>query len=135
MIFRLVLLVTLTTTTCTGFTPCAIRTNIATDLRMAASSFDPKPNDGWTGKSGYVKKSSKPTPSTKQVSKWERMTMQDVMIDPNYYLTYAVALLGPLIMWYHPCKYFASFTGVSDGNFSVRPCHILTSLCLSEYFS
>lgn len=31
--------------------------------------------------------------------------MKDVMIDPNYFLTWAMALLGPLIIWYHPCMY------------------------------
>jgi hypothetical protein len=113
MMFRIVLLVAFATTACTGFTtPCptstTIRTNAGTtttDLQMSASSFDQKSNDGWTGKPGYVKSSTKSVPSSKQVSKLERMTMKDVMIDPNYYLTYAVALLGPLIMWYHPCKY------------------------------
>lgn len=34
----------------------------------------------------------------------ERLTMPDVMIDPDYFLTVGVALLCPLIIWYHPCK-------------------------------
>jgi hypothetical protein len=38
------------------------------------------------------------------VSKSDRSKMDDVMLDPNYFLTFAVAALGPLIMWYHPCK-------------------------------
>jgi hypothetical protein len=106
MMFRLAFYATLTTAVCNGFiSPSTTTSRLVTDLRMSASSFDPKPNDGWTGKPGYVPKSAESVPSTKQLSKWERMTMEDVMVDPNYYLTYAVALLGPLIMWYHPCTY------------------------------
>lgn len=30
--------------------------------------------------------------------------MPDVMLEPDYFLTVAVALLGPLIIWYHPCE-------------------------------
>jgi hypothetical protein len=34
----------------------------------------------------------------------ERLTMPNVMIEPDYFLTIGVALLCPLIIWYHPCK-------------------------------
>lgn len=75
---------------------------------MAASSIGPNSsnnnkskNDGWTGKPGYVAKSVEPV-ADKNVSMLQRMAMQDVMVEPNYFLTWAVALLCPLIIWYHP---------------------------------
>ena len=56
------------------------------------------------------------------VTQRERNKMKDVAIDPDYWLSINVALLCPLILWYHPCKFFegvcictvaASFNDVS----------------------
>jgi hypothetical protein len=111
---KLALFVSLTVSSTMGFTPIVTKTNLVVPaattfdaLRMSASSIEPdkKSNDGWTGKPGYVRKSMEPV-ADKKISKLQRMTLQDVMIEPNYFLTYAVALLGPLIIWYHPCKYY-----------------------------
>lgn len=60
------------------------------------------PND-WTGYPLTEKKSTNPVPARK-VTAAQRAKMEDVMIEPNYFLTWAVAALGPLIMWYHPCE-------------------------------
>jgi hypothetical protein len=59
--------------------------------------------DDWSDKPVPDKKSTKSFP-TKVVTGWQRKKMDDVMIPPDFTLTWAVALLGPLIWWYHPCK-------------------------------
>jgi len=77
---------------------------VTTSLSAAATGddFNKKPND-WTGYPLTEKKSTAPVASRK-VTPAQRAKMADVMIDPNYFITFAVAALGPLIMWYHPCK-------------------------------
>ncbi|GAX24760.1 hypothetical protein FisN_4Hu318 [Fistulifera solaris] len=48
----------------------------------------------------------------------ERLTMPNVMIEPDYFLTIGVALLCPLIIWYHPSYTEGpSIIGVSGGLF------------------
>lgn len=73
---------------------------------LAAAStgdnFSKKPND-WTGYPVGEQKSTTPV-SARKVTPFQRAMMADVMIDPNYFLTWAVAALCPLIIWYHPCK-------------------------------
>jgi hypothetical protein len=59
--------------------------------------------DNWSEKPLYVPESTTPV-AARKVSKFERMRMKDVVIRPDYFLSWAVLLLGPLIMWYHPCK-------------------------------
>jgi hypothetical protein len=103
---RLVIfLVSLMAVSSSAFVP-ATKTQVSPfTLQMAASSIGPKkPTDGWTGKPGYVAKSTTPV-ANKKVSKLQRLMMDDVMIEPNYFLSVAVALLCPLIIWYHPCKF------------------------------
>jgi hypothetical protein len=50
------------------------------------------------------------------------MMMPDVVIPPDYTLSWAVAALGPLIMWYHP-SYMAdgspSLIGIFGGGFHI----------------
>jgi hypothetical protein len=48
------------------------------------------------------KKSTKPV-ADRMVSKIDRMMMKDVVLDPDYTLTWAVGLVAPLIAWFHPC--------------------------------
>jgi hypothetical protein len=43
--------------------------------------------------------------ATKVVTQRERNAMQNVVIDPDYWLTISVAALCPLILWYHPCTF------------------------------
>lgn len=76
---------------------------VSTKLSASTTGGNFRPND-WTGyPADTERKSSTPVPARK-VSKSDRAKMDDVMLDPNYFLTFAVAALGPLIMWYHPCK-------------------------------
>lgn len=51
--------------------------------------------------------STKPI-ADRQVSWMERATMRDVILDPDYTLAASVALLCPLIIWYHPCESWLS---------------------------
>jgi len=55
--------------------------------------------------------SSKPkdtTPvSNRNVNFLQKMLIGDVVLDPDYSLTWSFALLGGLIIFYHPCKLFA----------------------------
>jgi len=81
----------------------------------------PEELDSWSNKPLYIPESTTPVASRK-VTKFERMMMQDVVIPPNYFLSVAVALLGPLIMWYHP-SYMAdgspSLIGIFGGGFHI----------------
>lgn len=60
--------------------------------------------DDWSKKPIPPRESTTPV-AKKNVSKMERAMMKDRVIEPNFYLAAAVALLGPLIAWYHPCKF------------------------------
>lgn len=117
---KIVLVLVAAATAASAFTPITNKkVSIASrTLHLSASSMEPnkKSRDGWTGKPGYVAKSMEPV-ADKNVSKLQRMTMKDVMIDPNYFLTWAVALLCPLIIWYHPSDGSPSLIGVCGGLF------------------
>jgi hypothetical protein len=77
-------------------------------------------------------------PAIKAVSPSDVRRMDDVMINEDYWLTWAMAMLGPLIIWYHPCE--CEYRGVGLGyckfvlvivsltlpSFSPTPCLILT---------
>ena len=90
-----------------GFQPVSFTVHRVTALSMA-SSLAPKPSlNEWNGKS----KNSAPE-AVRKVSKRERERLPDVMIEPSYFLTQALCLLGPLIWWYHPCKFFRMNTHV-----------------------
>lgn len=77
----------------------------------AASGYGPRrgPKNDWVGKPLYSPRSIKPVASNK-VLPIQRAMMEDVMIDPNYSLVWATFLLGPLIIWYHPCKLLYYYT-------------------------
>jgi len=75
-------------------------------------------------------KASKPKAMTKEVTKAEtikpgkwlqRKSMEDVMIDPDYYLAWCFAIVGGLITWYHPVNDDGSlsFIGLGGGTFHV----------------
>lgn len=110
----------LCSTTASAFVaPSGVATKTTTALHVA--STPPDNFDNWSDKPLYSPQSTTPVP-TKKVSKWERMRMKDVVIKPNFSLAAAVALLGPLIMWYHP-SYMAdgspSLIGVFGGGFHI----------------
>jgi hypothetical protein len=70
----------------------------------AASSLRPEGKRNDWDKPGYKKESTTPVPSPNALSKQELASMPEVMLDADYFLTIGVALLGPLIIWYHPCE-------------------------------
>jgi hypothetical protein len=72
-------------------------------LNVASTPRDFRKKDDWSTKPLYEPKSTTPVAHHK-VTKRELAKMSNVVISPDYTLTWAVALLGPLIMWYHPCK-------------------------------
>jgi len=87
--------------------------------------------DDWTGyPTGMERKSTKPVAASKKVSNFARSRMDDVMIDPNYFLTLAVAALGPLIIWYHPCKELPPLFQISGIPHRRPPMDRITSLSL-----
>lgn len=80
--------------------PAALRTK-TTSLY---SSIAPKmPKEDWSGKPLPKPESTTPQ-AVKDVNWLQKQTLPNVMIEPDYYLTAAMGLLGPLIMWYHPGK-------------------------------
>ena len=64
--------------------------------------------------------------ATRKVTKAERAKMKDVVIPTSFDLVWAVAALGPLIAWYHPCT-FSSF-----GFFDFE-CHFETPRLYSKH--
>jgi hypothetical protein len=92
-------------------------------LSTLASSFSPTPalslwkasslsmasKDDWSDKPIPQRKSSKPVP-VRDVSWVKKKTLPDTMVAPNFYLTWAMAILGGLILWYHPCKFMKGVT-------------------------
>jgi hypothetical protein len=45
------------------------------------------------------------TPRVRNGQQIQNLARTDVVLDPDYSLTWSMALLGGLIIWYHPCKY------------------------------
>jgi hypothetical protein len=104
-----------------GFSSSSIKARSSTAVSMAASSFPKPPQHGWEGKPVTHKgeKTTKPV-AAKNASSWlERKTMGDVMLEPSYALTWAVAALCPLIIWYHPsyAESGPSLIGIAGGCF------------------
>jgi len=123
---KLIFFLSLAVASTTGFAPVQLQTRgtasvTSSTVQMAASSFrDPaERKDAWVNKPAYTPRSTTPV-ADKKVNWIQRQTMENVMIEPNFYLTWAVALLGPLIIWYHP-SYAAdgspSLIGIAGGAF------------------
>mmetsp|Transcript_25090 Transcript_25090/g.59604 ORF Transcript_25090/g.59604 Transcript_25090/m.59604 type:complete len:271 (+) Transcript_25090:165-977(+) len=96
------ILVALASTT-SAFAPAAsLHRATKTALNVASTPGDfQNPKDDWSNKPLHTPTSTTPV-ADKKVSKWERSMMPNFVVSPDYTLTWAVALLGPLIMWYHP---------------------------------
>jgi len=88
---------------------------------LNALSTPPKYSDGWSEKPLYTRESTTPVADPK-FSRLQRMMMKDEVIPPDFSLTWAVALLGPLILAYHP-SYMAddtpSLIGIAGGGFHI----------------
>ena len=90
--------------TASAFVPASPSHFVAATKLSASTTGGNFRKDDWTGyPTGTERKSTEPV-ARRKVSNLERARMEDVMIDPSYFLAFAVAALGPLIMWYHPCK-------------------------------
>mmetsp|Transcript_24234 Transcript_24234/g.67534 ORF Transcript_24234/g.67534 Transcript_24234/m.67534 type:complete len:260 (-) Transcript_24234:259-1038(-) len=75
----------------------------STTLNVGLSHWqDGGSNDDWSDKPIPKYESTATRSSLGPVPAVQRWMKEDVMIDPSYTLTMAVAALGPLIMWYHP---------------------------------
>lgn len=87
-----------------AFSPLEIASKKKISL-SSSSTVGPGLNskDGYSDKPLYKPKSTTPV-ADKQVNWFQKQTLPNVVLDPDYFLTWAVALLGPLIWWYHPCK-------------------------------
>lgn len=75
----------------------------STALHVSTSPQDFQRKNDWEDRGRYEPKST-PSVPVKKVSGMQRALMEDVIIEQDFFLAWAVALLGPLIMWYHPCK-------------------------------
>jgi len=79
------------------------------------------PGDFWKNKrpSFGASKDATKADSIKPGNWLQRQMMDDVIIDPDYYLTWSFALVGALITWYHPHNADGSLSliGVAGGAF------------------
>lgn len=100
-----VLLLAILSGTVLSFAPSTIiKTKPSLVTLFAATSIPPGgKRDGFSDKPIYERKSTTPI-ADRKVSWIEKNMMEDVMLEPDYFLTWALALLGGLIIWYHPCK-------------------------------
>ena len=83
----------------------ALTTSSVTTTTLDVASLPSKDLDSWSGKPLNTHESTTPVADPK-FSRLNRMMMKDVVLPPSFQLTWALGLLGPLIMMYHPCKSF-----------------------------
>ena len=76
--------------------------SISSSLDVA--SIPPEELDAWSNKPLHKHETTTPVADPK-FSRLGRMMMKDVVLPPDYSLTWSLALLGPLIISYHPCTY------------------------------
>lgn len=87
--------------TTSAFSPSSVQQLASPTALGAATGLPPK---GYSG--------SRKDSRIRRVSKAERSRMGDVMIDPDYTLTIAMAALCPLIIWYHPCTSWSTLVPI-----------------------
>lgn len=90
-----------------GFNVPAAKVSTLTALD-AVSTGNNFPKGDWEGYSLHKREDTVPQTSTSR-----GRAKDDVIIDPNFSLAAAVFALGPLIMWYHPCKFSVPLSDVS----------------------
>jgi hypothetical protein len=89
-----------------AFTVATLRA-APTPTALNAATMDNTPDEpGWgmNRPESTKKKSTKPV-ADRMNSKIDRMMMKDVVLDPDFTLTWAFDLVAPLIAWLHPCKF------------------------------
>jgi hypothetical protein len=85
--------------------PAAIKQQQTSALSLSSSV---NAGDDWT-KNKPLKAPQMTTPKPVRNVNWlAKQAIDDVVLDADYTLTWAFALLGPLICWYHPGKLVAS---------------------------
>jgi hypothetical protein len=107
---------------------------IATSLFGSATAFAPSlftkksialhkssvPGDPSWGRKSVAPKINKAI-SIKVGDKLQKIKKEDVVIDPDYYLTWCFALVGALITWYHPRKFLFFLLCLNDLTHQQRP--------------
>lgn len=120
---KLLVLVPLLLVNVDAFTTSSMTRNSKTTSLHAASQLplDNNSNRRSPTANPAIREPSKSI-ATKVVTQRERNAMKDVIIAPDYWLSFNVAMLCPLILWYHP-SYYAdgslSLVGVSGALFHV----------------
>ena len=74
------------------------------------------------------------TPRVRNGQPIQNLARTDVVLDPDYSLTWSMALLGGLIIWYHPCKCkWRCVVCVGGWSLSVQhQCHFSVELILTN---
>mmetsp|Transcript_18080 Transcript_18080/g.39407 ORF Transcript_18080/g.39407 Transcript_18080/m.39407 type:complete len:264 (-) Transcript_18080:306-1097(-) len=120
-----ILLLSMCAGTTSAFVPASSSfkpSSVSSTSLNVASIPPPKNNlDGWSTKPLHVHETTTPVVDPK-FSRLNRMRMKDTVLPPSFALTWAVGLLGPLIMMYHP-SYMAdgspSLIGIFGGGFHI----------------
>lgn len=97
------------------------RTSSSVATSLDVSSIPPHDLDNWSNKPSHVHESTTPVADPK-FSRLGRMMMKDAVLPPNFSLTWTFALLGPLIISYHPSYMIdgsPSLIGISGGGFHI----------------
>lgn len=108
-----------------GFVPGTSNIKKLTSLNVATSRGQYGKWDDWSEKPVVPKKQS-PTESVvspnAKTGFFAKQRIDDVVVEPDFFFTWSLALLGPLIMWYHP-SYAAdgtpSLIGIFGGCFHI----------------
>ena len=89
---------------CIGTSAFMVAPGHKTSTSLGVASLPPDDLDNWSNKPLNLHESTTPVADPK-FSRLGKMMMKDVVLPPDYSLTWAFALLGPLIISYHPCTY------------------------------
>ena len=87
--------------TVSAFLPSNTR---VTKTSLNVASVPPEDLDSWSNKPLNSHETTTPVADPK-FNVFKRAMMKDVVLPPDYSLTWIVGLCGPLIMAYHPCTF------------------------------
>jgi hypothetical protein len=73
------------------------------------SSIRRPAKDDWSDKPIPPRRATKPVP-VRDVSWAQKKSLPNATISPNFYLTWCFAILGGVILWYHPGKFMKGVT-------------------------
>jgi hypothetical protein len=69
--------------------------------------------DDWSDKPIPRRRTTKPVPA-RVVSTRTKRAMADAVVSPNFYLAWAFAILGAVILWYHPGKFIKGVAAAAN---------------------